>query len=521
MPKTTSSKPPLQEVATVEKDTDIFWGWTTRMENPDTVLRYESSGQGVKLYEELERDWQVAAMLQTRNLALQACEWQVEPATDKRADKKIAEFVEEVLKESNFDRLSGDLSHAILCGYKPVEIMWDASEGEVWVREFRGRRPSRFVFDQEGALRLLTPTSMFDGESVPDRKFCTWSFGGHDWNPYGRGLGYHCYWPVWFKKHGVKFWVVYCEKFGAPTPIGKYPPGTGEGDKTTLLNAIKAIQQQTGIRIPDTMAIEYLEASRTGQGTYQDLCDYMDRAIAKVFLGQTLTSDSGTQGSGSYALGKVHDEVRGDILKADADSMCESINRTVVRWLVDYNFPMDHRDLYPKVWRRTEPEEDLKPLAERDKILLVDMGLAKRVPETYIEETYNIPLAKEGEPTIGSVESVESSSLLGRRIVGSAGRTDQEASAQEFAESMDAEDRKAVAGQAELEKLLDAAIDRAEGAIDEMIGPVLQFIDGAESLAEIGEKLYDFYPRLGRERFQELLARAMFAAGLTGGKNAR
>lgn len=393
------STPETREIASAEKDVDLFSGWTGRMENPDAVLRAESLGRGVRLYEELERDWQVFAQLQVRTLALQSCEWRVEPAGGGRKEAKEADFVRRVLLEANFDQLSRDLMQAVLTGYKPVEVMWEASEGDVWVREFRGRRPSRFAFDMNGTLRLLTIENPYDGEPVPERKFIVWTYGGSDACPYGRGLGYQLYWPVWFKKNGVKFWMVFAEKFGSPTVIGKYPVGTTETEKEKLLEAIAAVQQQTGIRVPDTMSIELLEAARTGAVTYEDLCNYFDRAIAKILLGQTLTSEPGT--SGSYSLGRVHGDVRRDILKSDGDSMCETIGRTVVRWLVDYNFPAERRTGYPHVWRRTDPERDQKTLAERDRTILVDMGMANRVPETYISDTYGIPLAGEGERVIG------------------------------------------------------------------------------------------------------------------------
>ena len=392
-------KPETREIASAEKDLDLFSGWTGRMENPDAVLRAESMGRGVRLYEDLERDWQVFAQLQVRTLALQSCEWQITPAGTGRNDGREADFVERVLRESNFDRLCKDLMQAVLTGYKPVEIMWEVSEGEVRVGEFRGRRPSRFAFDMAGTLRLLTVDNPYDGEPVPERKFIVWVYGGSDACPYGRGSGYQLYWPVWFKKNGVKFWMVFAEKFGSPTVIGKYPTGTAEADKEKLLDAIAAVQQQTGIRIPDTMSVELLEAARTGTVTYEDLCNYFDRAISKILLGQTLTSEPGT--SGSYSLGRVHGDVRRDILKSDADSMCELLNRTLIPWLVDYNFPSVRRTGYPRVWRRTDPEVDLKTLADRDRTILVDMGMANRVPETYISDTYGIPLAAEGDKVIG------------------------------------------------------------------------------------------------------------------------
>jgi phage gp29-like protein len=514
-------KPIIEEVATIEKDIDLFNGWTTRLENPDQVLRLESQGKGVKLYEEMQRDWQVYSMLQTRSLALQACEWQVEPATDKRADKKIADFVEEVLKDANFDRLTGDLMEAVVTGYKPTEIMWDASEGEIWINDFRGRRPSRFIFDPKANLRLLTLQNMYDGEPVPDRKFITWTFGGGEYNPYGRGLGYQLYWPTWFKKQGVKFWVVFAEKFGSPTAVGKYPVGTGADEKSTLLEALDAIQQKTGIRIPETMTIELLEAKRAGDATYEQLCEYMDRAIAKVLVGQTLTSEAGDKGSGSYALGKVHDDVRRDILKSDADSMCETINNTVVKWLVDFNFPVENRHTYPKVWRRTEPEEDLQALAQRDKLIMVDMGFAHRVPETYIEDTYGIPLAKPEEATIGAPPPLPGDAQLpGAPPIPQAGKPAPKVGAgtpppapSQFADPMQ---QGFMLGQPNVDRIGDRAISAGADEIQRLLEPVLNYIRDAESLQEIGERLYEFYPQLDSERFQELLARAMFAAGLTG-----
>lgn len=512
----TVNRPITTEIATIQKDIDLFYGWLGRQENPDKVLRYESQGQGVVIYEDLLRDWQVFSMHQTRALALVGCEWQIDPATEKRADQKVADFIELAFKAANFDKLCLQLMQAVVTGYKPVEVMWEVSEGDVWVKEFRGRRPSRFVFDLENQPRLLTQSNMIEGEEIPDRKFLIWSCGGFDFGPYGLGLGHQLYWPVWFKKNGIKFWWVFCEKFGAPTPVGKYPAGQ-EGQKGVLMQAISAIQQETGITIPEGMVIELLEAKRTGDGSYEKACEYMDKAIAKILLGQTLTSEPGD--SGSYSLGQVHDLVRRDILKADADLMCECINNTVLKWLVDFNFGPRPRDQYPKVWRRTDPEEDLKPLAERDKILLVDIGLKDRVPESYIEDTYGIPLAKEGEKTIGQPVEQEDQGQGQDQLAQSRKGAKKETSTEPatvFAEGDLAAIRAGISGQTALDHLGDQAIQAAADELDLMLRPLVMLIQGAQSYEEIGEKIFELYPKLDSRRFQELLARAMLSAGLTG-----
>jgi phage gp29-like protein len=276
------------------------------------------------------------------------------------------------------------------------------------------------------------------------------------------------------------------------------------------------------------MAVELLEAARTGTVTYQDLCEYFDRAVSKILLGQTLTSEPGS--SGSYSLGQVHNDVRLDIVKSDADSMCETINRTVVRWIVDYNFPAADRTDYPRVWRRTEPEQDLAALANRDKVLLVDLGMADRVPESYISETYGLPLAKVDEPTVGQPQAAQSVLANGadaraatapaaeqpRAGAATKNAGDGDEPPEDAAKAAFAERATQQFGQDAIDDLARRAAIAGQDAIGALLKPALDFIEEAESFEEIGEHLYGLYPQLDSARFQELLARAMFASTLTG-----
>ena len=392
MPK--PPKPVTDEIATVEND--IYQDYIGKVQvNPDKVLRSESGGKGIELYEDLLRDDQVGSNLQTRKLAVVGKEWDVTPASEKRADQKIADFVKEVLLACNYDDARKTLLSGIVLGFKPAEIMWEYSEGQVWIKEIIGKASRRFTFDLERNLRLLTIRNMIEGEEVPDRKFIVYTSVSDNGSPFGDGLGRLLYWPVWFKKHAIKFWMIFADKFGSPTAIGKYPPGTPQAQQDDLLSAIDAIQQESAIKIPDNVAIEFLEATRTGSvNTYENLCTFMNAAISKVLLGQTLTTEIGS--TGSYAASQTHETVREDYIKADADSLSAALNAQLVRWIVDYNFP--GITAYPKVWIRTEPEKDLKPLADRDKLLIVDMGVP--VGTQYIYDTYGIPKPEDSEELI-------------------------------------------------------------------------------------------------------------------------
>jgi len=180
--------------------------------------------------------------------------------------------------------------------------------------------------------------------------------------------------------------------------VGKYPPGASPEQQRALLDALEAIQQETGIKIPDTMMIELLEAQRSGTiDCYESFCTFQDNSISKLILGQTLTTQVGD--TGSYAASKTQEGVRQDVKEDDAGEIDDCLNETVVRWLVDANFPAADRTDYPKVVHKVQPPEDLKALAERDKIIVGEIGLDD-VPKRYFHETYNLPTASEADPPV-------------------------------------------------------------------------------------------------------------------------
>jgi phage gp29-like protein len=504
-------QPVTAEIATAEKDIDIFAGYIKRLENPDPVLRTEARGKGLKLYDEVDRDPHAGAVLQTRYLAVIGKEWEVLPAEETAGsnrrrgrrptvsqNEKIAEFVQNAFKEINFDQARGELLQAILYGYYSLEVMWAVTDQGIVPTKLIGKHPRRFCFTPKRELRLITPDNMLEGEPVPPRKFIVFTYGDSD-NPYGKGLGRKLWWPVWFKKNGVKFWLIFSEKFGSPTPVGKYPAGTPKTDQEKLLDAIKAIQTETGVTIPDTMVIELLEAQRTGSiDTYESFCDYMDRQISKATLGQTLTTE--VKGQGSYAASDTHNDVREDILKADADLLCECLNNTLVRWTVDYNFP--GVTAYPKMWIRVEAEQDLKELAERDKVLVEDIGV--EVPKSYFYDTYALPRPEEGDETIG-----------GRSNVPKPEDENEEEPAPQFAQ-----------GQSESDSPGDIPYELgakalAEADMDALIGPVRKLLDEVETLDEFRERLLDLYLDMDQSDLGALMQRALTTAELAGRFDAR
>jgi len=394
------------------------------IENPDSVLKQQAGGR-LEVYKDLLRDDQVASTFQQRRRATVTSEWEVEPASDSAEDKQIADYVKANLDNIGFDELTNKMLYAIHYGYSVGEIIWkysDQAKGIV-IDKIKVRDRARFRFSANDELLLLR--NGVKNEKMPREKFWVFNVGAdHDDNPYGEGLAHALYWPVFFKRNGIRFWMVYLEKFGMPTATAKLTQAQiNDPEKVSLaLSVLDAIQADSGVVVPEDFVIELIEASRSGTADYNTLKAGMDSAISKIVLSQTMTTDDGS----SQSQATVHKGVRDEVVKSDADLLCASFNDQVVKQLVEINFPGKPA---PRVWRRTEPKEDLVQLAERDNKI---MALGFEPTEEYVQETYgpgwrkkeekvppvNAPGQAPGQPPIPELgpEFAEVSPLTDKRI---------------------------------------------------------------------------------------------------------
>ena len=330
---------------------------------------------------------------------------------------------------------------------------------------------------------------MIAGEVLPERKFITFTYGDSD-NPYGKGLGQSLWWPVWFKKNGIKFWMIFLEKFGMPTVVGKYPPGTLPEKQKELLEAIEAIQTDTGIKIPDNMALEFLEASRTGTVTHEQLCEYMDKQISKRVLGQTATTE-GTPGK----LGNEtsQSDTQQENIEADADLLDACLNDTLIKWIVDFNFP--NVTAYPKIKTYANAKPDLTARAIIDKSLVVDIGLPVSVD--YFYETYGIPAPQEGEVLVVPAKPT-APGIPGQDMP-------QEAIRYAEGDTTDVADYLA-------EQLAEMAMPET----DKLMAQLKNVTDNAGNLADLRDGLVSIFKEMNPADLGNTIARALMLAEMSG-----
>jgi len=324
----------------------------------------------------LSQDWQVQATLQQRSSALLSREWRVEAGGKRKADQMAADWLREQIVGMAWDSVVEKMLWGNFYGYAVGELLYGRDGRYVSLDAIRVRASSRFRFGGDLALRLVTPQKP-KGERMPDRKFWTFTRGAEtDDDPYGTGLAHYLYWPVTFKRQGLRAALVYLERFAHPTPIGKYAPGTDKPEVRKLLQALMALTTSGAIVVPDGMTVEKFEASRSGSDPYTAFQNAMDAAISKVVLSQTMTSDATASGLGSNQA-DVHKDVAEWVVKRDADLIAQSFNagqglrEGPVEWLTAWNFPEAKP---PRFWYLFEEPEDTTRIAERDAKLFTSGG---------------------------------------------------------------------------------------------------------------------------------------------------
>jgi len=368
------------ELSGIQNGRDITRPWIGPLLEPtDPILRTRGGGS-FDIYKPILTDPQVKSVMTQRISAVTSREWEVVPGEDTAAGRRAADWLRDEINAMKFDRLTEKMLWGIFYGYSVSEQMF-RRDGRLWGwDQIKVRDRVRFRFDENCGLRLLTTSDMLTGEEMPAEKFWVFSTGAdHDDEPYGLGLAHWLYWPVWFKRNGLKLWLIALDKFGMPTARGKYHPQATEEEQKLLLEAVMAIRSEAGIIIPEGMEIDLLSAPG-GSSTlnYKDLHDTMDAAISKIVLSQTMTTDDGS----SRSQADVHADVGDAVKKSDADLVCQSFNEGPVARLSEFNFP---GVAPPMVWRKMEDPEDTTAAVDRDSKL---HAMGWQISEDRVKETY-------------------------------------------------------------------------------------------------------------------------------------
>lgn len=461
-----------------------------------SILRAAAEGSAndyLTLAEEMEeRDLHYASVLGTRKLAVAGLSVRVEAASDDPEDVRRADQLKELVDSPEFGELQADLTDAMGKGYAVSEIMWDRS-GKTWNPErFEPRDQRFFQFDRDTGreLRLLDEADPINGVALAPYKFIVHLPRIRSGLPIRGGLarlaavGYMCKAWTW------KDWMGFADIFGMPMRVGRYGAGASKEDISTLMSAVANLGSDAAAVIPDSMRIDFTQAANVaGAGDFfKGLAEWWDKQVSKAVVGQTMSTDDGS----SQAQATIHNEVRIDLLQADAKAESNTINRYFVRPWCDLNFAPGRP--YPRLIIDVPKPENTKILIDALKAL-VPLGL--KVEQSVIRDKLNIPAPAEGAELLGIpppvatpvlAQAINSEQLPAKPVV--------------MPDIVDNQVR---------------TLERTVGVyMDDMVEQIKELLDTVSSLEEFRDRLIEAYPTMTTSQLADSIADGLAAASLAG-----
>ncbi|MEX2450920.1 MAG: DUF935 domain-containing protein [Rhodospirillales bacterium] len=464
------------------------------------------------LAEEMEeKDLHYLSVMGTRKRAISQLEMTVVAAGDEAEYQKHADFIKDFLTREEIEDEMFDILDAVGKGYSATEIMWDINERMWMPQRLEWRFPQWFEFDRNDGRTLHLRTEQ-GPQPLDPYKFIVHLHKAKSGLPIRGGLARAAAWGYLFKNYDLKDWITFIEVYGQPIRVGKFDAAATDKEKDILLQAVSQIGSDAAAIIPKSMMIEFIKSESSGGGTgtkiYEEFAEYIDKQISKAVLGQTLTTEVGD--TGSYAAGRVHNDVREDIERADCKQVAATLNHQLVRPMIDLNFGPQKK--YPCICIGAPEQTDIKALSD-SLANVVPLGL--RVKSSEVREK------------MGLSEPEDDDEVLSGSPAGSTPAADEtdRRQARSYAVkhlvAIAAQSRKGRAPDA-VDGLIDELVnsDQMGAAVEDYIGPIDKLAAASADYEDFKEKLIEAVAAIDVDKMADALARSQFAAALAGEEDA-
>lgn len=332
------------------------------------------------------------AVLSTRRLSVSQLDVTVEAASDKPEDVEAADLVRLAIADDAFADVLYDLLDGIGKGYAVAEIVWDTAKQPWLPARIIWRDPRWFQFDHaDGTTLRLREAGYAEGRDLDPFKYIVHRPRTKSGIPIRGGLARPACWAWLFTSLGTKDWLSFVETYGQPIRVGRYGQGASKEDMAALLRAVRNIAADAAAIIPQSMNLEFVEASKASANAavFQGLVEFFERQTSKLVLGQTATTDAI---AGGHAVGQEHRQVQGDIERADARQLAVTLKRDLVTPLVMLN--MGARAANPTIRIGRPDQTDLKLRLDALKAL-VPLGM--KVSASEVRDAFGFADPDEGD----------------------------------------------------------------------------------------------------------------------------
>lgn len=491
------------------------------------ILRAAEDGDATsyfELAEEMEeKDLHYLSVLGTRKRAVAQLPMTVEPADESAQAKEHAKVIEEWLDRDTLETELVDILDAVGKAVSYTEIIWD--HGALWLpRQLKWRHPQWFEFD-----RIDGETPMLRGEGgqlVPLEygKFICHVHTAKSGIPVRGGLARAVTWGWMFKNYSVKDWMSFLEMYGQPIRTGRFDPGASEGDIRKLMRAVAQIGTDAAAVFPRTMDIEFIDG-KTGAAPAElwgSFAGYIDDQVSKAVVGQTSSSDAKAGGLGS-GQADLHGEVREDIARADGKLLAATLNRDLVRPIIDLNFGPQAK--YPRIKIEKPDAVDVKALVDSAERLA---KLGADIDAEAVREQAGLPGPKTAgakvlrvvseNPPQDAQEQPEAPGLGKKRSPAFL----QPLRGQKTGNETEEEKRAAASGtpgaqdRDPIDNLTEEALGDWDSIFEELVDPIVEQLATATSQADQQRILAEAIGKMDPTRFAEIMTNAGFATHLAG-----
>lgn len=456
-----------------------------------------------------ERDSAIAAALQTRKMSVLGLDWRIAaPRQATAAEEQLVRAAHDYLADLHaLDDLLLDLMDAVGHGFVALEMQWQLSGSLMQPKTFTHTPQSWFRWDKDDKLLLKTPDHPM-GEALWQWGWVVHQHKNRSGQAARNGLFRTLAWLYMFKHYSVHDFAEFLELYGMPIRIGKYGAGATEQEKQTLLRAVAQIGHNAAGIMPEGMMIELHQAASgttAASNPFMSMVQWCEKSATRLILGQTLTSGADGQAS-TNALGKIHNEVRRDLLVSDAKRLAQTMTQQIIEPFLRVNFAIAEDTRLPVFEFDTRQTADLAQFAEALP-KLVEVGVA--IPESWAREKLAIPDAADGEKVLARTlpesprpdTAIPATARLSYRQV-----------------ALNAQNQIVSLPQAAFDDGVEHYLQQAQ--LQAQLEPLIQTLGKALASGEDYETaenaLIQAYPNLDNTLLEETLSRVLFVADLWG-----
>lgn len=491
--KATGKRALQQEIATRQSDPN-FYGALSYLPNPDTILR--KLGRSQEVFDAIIADAHVIGELRSIRSGLIKYEYRLQAGGEDAADIRALELCQQIMNNKPAKGMQWidtfwNMAQGVFRGHQVHEVVWKR-EGQFIVPDKIIDRPQRrFLFTPDNDLRLKTKHAPVDGIELGDYKWLlTRHMPSHE-NPYGVALLSSCFWPYTFKHNGFKYFVKFCEKYGIPWAIGKYPQGTSKPDQDALADALANMIEDAVAAIPADGTVELLEHKQSDSLVQESLIKMCNSEMSKALTSQTLATE--IQGEGSRAAAETHRGREESVNDSDRVIISAAMNE-LFSWITEINIA----GATPPKFEFYQEEEARKEWVEvfKDAREFID------IPAKFAHDRLQIPQAAEGEDVLPKA-------TISTPLDSDFSKGTCHVCHHDFA-----------SGKELTTALSEQASELADDIIEGMIDEVRALLFSVETLEEYRDGLVELYPDITNSKLGEMTSLALMTGALNGADEA-